>query len=69
MWGLKRSVLPEHLILSCADLLLMACSVQNYGEGTERAALPDSQSQGARMSWFLPQSSTIQGLGKLLAPT
>lgn len=74
MWSLKRSVLPEHLILSCADLLLIACSTRNYGEDTRRVAHSGLQSQGGRMSWFLPetgqpQSSTIQGLGKPLAPT
>lgn len=47
MWGLQRSLFPEHLILSGADLLLLQLALPGTGgKDKERAAHPGLWSQG-----------------------
>lgn len=77
MCGLQRSLLPEHLILSGADLLLLQPALPGIGrEDKERAAYPGLWFQGGWMSWFLlrpalisPSLVQFEGLRTPLAPS
>lgn len=77
MWGLRRSLLPEHLILSEADLLLLQPALPGTGGKDEkRTAHPGLRSQGGRMSrLFLrpalisPSQVQFEGLRTPLVPS